>query len=630
MKKAGATQSLAAKTAAYVFLALSVLVLALSVVCIYLEANYDFYAREPEQIKTDILQSMYGSESFNVFSRLRSGQEPQSGTEGLRFEVYEEDGSLLWKSPQAPAGNELSFKVKYTSFFMSGPVDGSYEGSDPSGWYLICYADAQLYNVRTMSEIVQTGWELRFWLIGFAVISLILSICLLVFLVCAAGHRAGREGIVPGVLTPVPLDITTAAAILLVILAFALVNECAESNAQMILAVFAVMWFAEIGAVWLCDLAIRIKLGKWWKNTVIYRLLAFLLRLWRGLVKWLGSVFSSLPLIWRSMAAVLGVCFLEFLAICICSDLGSYFGFWIFEHTLLVAAAAYLALALRRLKAGGAALAAGKMDSTIDEKYLVWDLKEHAQDLNSISLGMSRAVEARLKSERFKTELITNVSHDIKTPLTSIINYSDLICREECGNEKINEYAQVLHRQSERLKKLIEDLMEASKASTGNLEVNLTPCRVDVLLEQAAGEYEQRMQECGLELVVKQPQDDIEILADSRHIWRIFDNLMNNVCKYALPGTRVYLSAEAQDGKAVFSIKNISRYPLDIPAETLMERFIRGDSSRSTEGSGLGLSIAQSLTELQKGSLELTVDGDFFKVCLIFDILSTFNRRTGA
>ena len=235
---------------------------------------------------------------------------------------------------------------------------------------------------------------------------------------------------------------------------------------------------------------------------------------------------------------------------------------------------------------------------------------------------LTAAVDQRMRSERMKTELITNVSHDIKTPLTSIINYADLIGKEPPNSEKIPEYAAVLTRQSERLKRLIEDLVEASKASTGNLEVNLAPCQPGVLLTQAAGEYEQKLKDAGLDLVTRQPETAVTILADGRRLWRVFDNLMNNICKYAQRGTRVYLTLEERDGQAVISFKNTSRAPLDIPAEELLERFVRGDAARGGEGNGLGLSIARSLTELQKGTLELTVDGDLFKVVLRFSELS--------
>ena len=175
-------------------------------------------------------------------------------------------------------------------------------------------------------------------------------------------------------------------------------------------------------------------------------------------------------------------------------------------------------------------------------------------------------------------------------------------------------------RQSRRLKKLLEDLVEASKATTGNLEVNMTACQAEVLLTQAAGEYEQRFEDKQLQLVVREPEEEIWIRADGRHLWRVFDNLLNNICKYAQENTRVYLSLERMEEKAVITFRNTSKYQLDVSADELMERFVRGDKSRNMEGNGLGLSIAKSLVELQKGNMEIVVDGDLFKVILTFAV----------
>lgn len=235
---------------------------------------------------------------------------------------------------------------------------------------------------------------------------------------------------------------------------------------------------------------------------------------------------------------------------------------------------------------------------------------------------MSRAVEERMKSERFKTELITNVSHDIKTPLTSIINYVDLLEKEKLDNPKAEEYLEVLERQSARLKKLIEDLMEASKASTGNLAVHLERLEAGVFLVQTVGEFEEKTMASNLELLIQKPETPVYIMADGRHFWRVIDNLMNNICKYAQPGTRVYINLEVSGEEVLMTFRNTSRYALNISSEELMERFVRGDSSRNTEGSGLGLSIAQSLMELMNGKMELYVDGDLFKVVLHFSSLT--------
>ena len=261
-------------------------------------------------------------------------------------------------------------------------------------------------------------------------------------------------------------------------------------------------------------------------------------------------------------------------------------------------------------------------DYKIDTSYMFPEFRDFCDSLNNISAGMQNAVDEKMKSERMRTELITNVSHDIKTPLTSIINYVDLIKKEQPENEKIKEYVAVLDRQSSRLKKLIEDLVEASKASSGSLKVELSECDAGVLLSQTVGEFDERLKNAELTPVLTIPDMPVKIMADGRHLWRVLENLTGNVCKYSLPGTRVYMDLTVRDKKAVITFKNISKYPLNISGDELMERFVRGDTSRNTEGSGLGLSIARSLTELQGGDMKIDIDGDLFKAALEFDLIN--------
>lgn len=243
---------------------------------------------------------------------------------------------------------------------------------------------------------------------------------------------------------------------------------------------------------------------------------------------------------------------------------------------------------------------------------MYWEFKSHAENLNSIGDGLSKEVAQRMKSERLKTELITNVSHDIKTPLTSIINYVDLL-QKAATDEERNEYLAVLDRQSHRLKKLTEDLVEASKASTGNMSVSLAPTNTQEIINQSFGEYSAKLEAGRLNTVINTPEPAPVVMADGRLLWRVIDNLFNNVVKYALPETRVYVDVRVEGSEAVISMKNISRAALNVSADELMERFVRGDASRSTEGSGLGLNIAKSLTELQHGEFSISTDGDLFK-----------------
>lgn len=272
----------------------------------------------------------------------------------------------------------------------------------------------------------------------------------------------------------------------------------------------------------------------------------------------------------------------------------------------------------KRIRDASAALASGDLAYKVNEKQLHFIWRDLGRDLNRIGDGMALAVEERLRSERMKTELITNVSHDLKTPLTSIINYIELLKREDLAPETQREYLEVLDRQGAKLKKLTEDVIEASKAASGVMPVNAEILDVRELLAQSAGEYAERLTEAGVTPVIHAPEQETWVLADGRLLGRVLDNFITNIIKYALPGTRAYFDLTEQAGETVIAVKNTSRAPLDMPADELMERFVRGDSSRSTEGSGLGLSIARSLTELMGGQMRLTLDGDLFKAELIF------------
>ena len=262
----------------------------------------------------------------------------------------------------------------------------------------------------------------------------------------------------------------------------------------------------------------------------------------------------------------------------------------------------------------------GNPDVHLDEEQLVGVLKRMAKYINDIAGGFTNAIEQSLKSERLKTELITNVSHDIKTPLTSIINYVDLLKKEDINNAKIEQYIAILDKKSQRLKKLIEDLVEASKVSSGNLKLNIENINIKELLNQAIGEFEDKFQKRNLKIDLDVPKEEIIIQADNRYMYRIVENLFSNITKYAMENTRVYIRLQKDSKKIELEMKNISATKLNISADELMQRFVRGDKSRYTEGSGLGLSIAESLTELQGGSFKISIDGDLFKVLLKWNI----------
>lgn len=464
----------------------------------------------------------------------------------------------------------------------------------------------------------------------YPILVLVLLMCVLIFveLMSVAGYRPDTEGFYQGAFFKVPYDLILAIAAAAVYLATMLVSSIDDDMLMIIAIIIYMISVTNIVLGLSMSFASRVKQKALIRNTLIYRMICLSLKLIKliviALIKAVKRVFKftlntvrCIPMVWRTLLIIAAVCFVELIFL----SMDAYPVLWIMEKIITIPLVLLAVIIMRKLQQAGVAIADGDLEYKVDTKYMFWDFKKHAENLNSISRGMSQAVEQRLKSERMKTELITNVSHDIKTPLTSIINYAGLISNEQTDNPNISQYSEVLLRQSEKLKRLIDDLVEASKASTGNLEVAPIPCDASVFITQTSGEYEEKLNKAGLTLVTSLPERKTDIMADSRRMWRVFDNLMNNACKYSQYGTRVYLSLEAVDNKAVITFKNTSREILNISSEELMERFVRGDSSRNTDGNGLGLSIARSLTELQGGEFDISIDGDLFKAILKFPII---------
>lgn len=323
-------------------------------------------------------------------------------------------------------------------------------------------------------------------------------------------------------------------------------------------------------------------------------------------------LFSRLPLMWQWLLIGMGLA--VWLLVAVMERMEGMMVLWCCSTLAVVL---YGANCFGSLLEGVKHMRGGDLEAKVDDKYLIGSFREFAGELNGLADVAMVAAQKQLKSDRMKTELITNVSHDIKTPLTSIINYVDLLEKPHT-EEQEKAYLEVLSRQSQRMKKLIEDLMEMSKASTGNIPVEIGKIDAVEAVNQALGEFTDKLSAAGLTPVFRQSEEAVFLLADGRLLWRAMSNVLSNAVKYALPGTRLYVDVSAVEDKAVISFKNISGAQLNISAEELMERFVRGDSSRNTEGSGLGLNIAKSLMELQKGQLQLLVDGDLFKVTLVF------------
>lgn len=380
----------------------------------------------------------------------------------------------------------------------------------------------------------------------------------------------------------------------------------------------------------------RLKAHVFWKNTLLVRLMVWLGKwlgkIWRWMKKIALSVYNDNSIIIRVILP-----YLLFLAVnaVLCSIAMGLISYQDITCIIPIALLLLLDTAVavqqfrenrtrKRIVEGIEEITKGNLRYQIETHKMYGDNLILAQAVNSIGEGIRSAVETSMKDERLKADLITNVSHDIKTPLTSIINYVDLIKRENIQDEKIKGYIEVLDSKSQRLKQLTEDLVEASKISSGNIEYHLECINFVELIHQTLGEFSEKFEEKNLTVMAKFPEEAMPILADSRRIWRVIENLYNNIYKYAMPGTRVYMDMtkrqEEAQGYVTFAVKNISAQPLNINADELTERFIRGDVSRSTEGSGLGLSIAKNLTQAQNGSFTIYLDGDLFKVILEFPL----------
>lgn len=445
----------------------------------------------------------------------------------------------------------------------------------------------------------------------------ITALACFVFLLCSAAHRSGTEDCVLLRQDKMPYDLYLPSAILLGTGLCAMLVECVAYELNTVKAVAAALIMACLAGVFmaLCmTTAARIKTGTLFKNTLIYRLCT-------GVGMGASSMLSSISGAWRFSLAFAGYLLINALLSYRFFTRGGFFTFLIL--LAINGGALYLLLnmirQMRTLSAAGQAMANGDLSYCVDTSGMKREFREHGENLNSIGRGMAIAVNERMKSERFKTELITNVSHDLKTPLTSIVTYIDLLQKEDIQDEKAKEYINTIARQSKKLKKLTEDLIDASKASSGALNVNMERVNISELLRQSSAEYGERMEAVNITPVVNMPEEDIYVRADGRLLWRVVENLLQNICRHGMPGTRAYLEARTENGRAVVCFKNISQQQLNIPVEELLERFVQGDESRSRGGSGLGLSIAESLTELMKGKLKLSLDGDLFKVELWFD-----------
>ena len=652
-------RSIAVKFIAFVLAALLLVCAAASLLGIWVLGYSGLYDRSPQEIYRSNMEQQgqwiaeycarrYASEvlgqcSDAVLQELL-GDIP-SDAQGSWNAVVKQDDTILWSVTGLPdAAHRFEYSIATRYFSVTPPEDASENihsfnltVMEDGSWvdYAVYQYESPIYTVivqlspsAALGEdwaVLEQLYNCRYQLIVLAAVSLLLFAALLVVLCYAAGRNPGSTAVRPGGLNRLPLDLYGAvlAGLGFFILAIGvnLLEEMTFGQTMLILGAMMATCLSLLVMALLFALAAQLKTkgGYWWRNSLLGRCLLLIGKgiYWgfRGMYR----LFCLIPVVWRLALIGAGAGMLLYVVLIIALQTNDFLwelgAFFIpVNYAVLLG---YLCYAYGTLYRGVQRMKKGDLSHKISTRFLFGSFKEFARGLNAVSEAAGLAAEKQLRSERMKTELITNVSHDIKTPLTSIINYVDLLQKPHDAAQEA-QYLEVLSRQSLRLKKLVEDLMEMSKASTGNLSTRIEALDAVEAVNQALGEFSEKLEAAQLIPVVDVPQGPVTILADSRLLWRVLSNLLSNAVKYAMPGTRLYISIHTKDKRTTISMKNISREQLGISAEELLERFVRGDASRNTEGSGLGLNIAKSLMELQKGQLKLKVDGDLFKVTLVF------------
>ncbi len=605
--------------------------------------------------KKSYLEEKYSSENSNIFFSVKYSDgsifytnfdEPDS-----RFEYTSKSNINI---PQE-AADKIDIPVKKSFIIVDSDAAANISVANSGSFYGL---NSVVYNINNIRETDDSGYvtvdftftagireELsakdklsnllqiasffvshRYTLILVCAGSFIIGLILFVFLICSAGHKKGIEGIYLEPLDEVPFDVYAAFVALVGTIVgmfiYTVLFYMTSLNFIIVIAVLS-LGLIVLGLLLLSlilTFATRVKYGKWWKSTIIFKVIHLIYKALRWIFNRIKVLFTGIPMFWKTAAIFSLVSVFEFIIIVSNRrSTSTILLWWLVEKIIVGAVVFFTIIDMKKIKNAAEIIAGGNVDYKISTKNMYGDFKQHAENINSISDGLQNAVNDRMKSERLKTELITNVSHDLKTPLTSIVNYVDLMKKENIEPPKAKEYLEVLDRQSKKLQKLTIDLLDASKASTGNMAVSFEKTDVNVFLSQILGEYSEKLELNSLELITGEVPESTYIYTDGRLLWRVFDNLLNNIVKYAHPGTRVYALVNVTEEKVVFEFKNISKYSLNITSDELMERFVRGDSSRNTEGSGLGLSIAKSLTELLKGKFDIVIDGDLFKAVLSFD-----------
>ena len=550
-------------------------------------------------------------ESFTYKYFTRNNVEVGPTDELLQLETGSEDGVIVGKSTTS----DLEYVTAHIEDFQI------YTSYTPKF--------AENSNQALSNEFIEILKPYQTIIYVLVPISTMMTILILLYLSISIGHKKGVEGISTTDFDKIPLEIIfgIGVAIFTIIMLMTFGGTTpSDISLEVSLVVTAYFSIYIVITIIFDTFVRRLKAKTFWKSTIIGKIF-----------KQLGKIFSKLEKFFKELKGTskfFDKATKKFILDCVIAIVFAVIILLIFHEDLVFTAVLETVIVVififRLLKAIAdydkieeklKEMYEGNNNDALERREFLPEFYQSVDYINDISNGFERAIQDRIKSERLKTELITNVSHDIKTPLTSIINYIDLLKKEDIKNEKANEYIEILDSKSQRLKKLIEDLVEVSKVSTGNVKLQLEKINIVELLNQAIGEFEDKFEAKKLEILLEAKESEIYILADSRYMYRIVENLFSNISKYALENSRVYIDIIKKSNEVYIEMKNISKEKLNISAEELMQRFVRGDKSRTTEGSGLGISIAQNLTEIQKGVFNLKLDGDLFRVELIFNIL---------
>ena len=547
-------------------------------------------------------------ENGNMFTNIRSNNYPEEINK-LKTEKKNWSYQAGNITTNINSINQESTKYMTSSTYSTDNFEGYevYSNIDPN---TLNYSNS-LYVQQTVYNIFKGHENLPTYLIPLSAISIIIMI---VYLIWATGHEKGKEGIQLNSIDRISYEIISIVIMFVIgmMMSFAIASIETQIPQRILMSVFLLCYLIGYAclAVWVSTTIRRLKTKQFIRSFLIYKACKWTKVTIEKIFKKVTDKQNTNRKITIMYWGFVGISII--LACTMWSGIGLLvlIVFWIWVYYKLLQynkKVQKINEALRNIYEGNPSV-------KLNEEELEGTLKIMAKYINDIAGGFTNAIEQSLKSERLKTELITNVSHDIKTPLTSIINYVDLLKKEDINNAQIEQYIAVLDKKSQRLKKLIEDLVEASKVSSGNVKLNMEIINLKELLNQTVGEFEDKLEKKNLKIEMDLPNENVLIKADNRYLYRVIENVFSNISKYALEGSRVYIKLEKQREEVYLEFKNISKDKLNISAEELMQRFVRGDKSRYTEGSGLGLSIAESLTELQGGKFKIDIDGDLFKV----------------